>query len=576
MTDLKQKIGEVNIEQTYVAACSVVENSQDRCKTGEGISMPAEEQPNMETSYITGIKLWSMLASLVLVFFLLLLDMSIVATAIPKITSQFHSLHDVGWYGSAYLLSNCVLQPLTGKIYVRFSTKRTFIAFFGLFEFGSLVCGLSQSSKMLITGRAIAGMGSSGLMNGGIQMCYLAIPAHRRPMIMGVLMSCSQLGVLCGPLLGGLLTEYSSWRWCFYINLPIGALATIAMVFVNVPKALTKEMATNVEDQKSRIKFLLYDLDIAGFALFASFSVMVVLALQWGGVDYAWSSATIIGLFVGGGCSLLIFAVHQYRLGDSAMFPWSVVRQRVVWSSMVTMFFFFGSQIIGNYFLPIYFQTIRNASPAMSGVYTLPSIFSMMAASVGSGALLSRWGYYLPWVMASAILAAVGNGLLSSLGLHTSTVRWVWYQIILGFGRGCGMQMTIVAVQTNLPPTTVPIGQAMIIFEQYFGGALFLAIAQALFNGKLDMGLTEYAPHVDAQSVIHAGASRVRDIVSSDDLSGVLLAYSKAINSNFYLAAACSAVTVLTGLGMGWRKVERNKSAKHARATTGKSEATDK
>lgn len=128
------------------------------------------------------------------------------------ITSKFNSLHDVGWYGSSYLLASAALQPLTGKMYARFNTKWTFIAFFALFEFGSLICGAATSSMMLIIGRAIAGMGGSGLINGGMQIIYQAVPAQRRPGIMGVLMAISQIGLVGGPLLGGLLTEFVSWR----------------------------------------------------------------------------------------------------------------------------------------------------------------------------------------------------------------------------------------------------------------------------------------------------------------------------------------------------------------------------
>jgi Na+/melibiose symporter-like transporter len=182
-------------------------------------------------------------------------------------------------------------------------------------------------------------------------------------------------------------------------------------------------------------------LDLTGFVFFAGFAIMVVLALQWGGTNYPWSSATIIGLFVGGGCALIVFAAREYCTGDRAMIPFSVVRQTVVWSSCLTMFFFFGSQMLVNYYLPIYFQTVRGASPAMSGVYILPIILGLMLMALTSGVLVSRWGYYLPWMIASAVLAGVGTGLLSTLKPHTSAVAWVFYQLIAGIGRGCGMQM---------------------------------------------------------------------------------------------------------------------------------------
>lgn len=325
---------------------------------------------------------------------------------------------------------------------MRFNTKWTFISFFGVFELGSLICGAAQSSKMLIIGRAIAGLGGSGLMNGGMQIIFQSVPGHKRPALMGVLMSCSQLGLVGGPLLGGVLTDYASWRWCFYINLPVGAVATLCMALVQVPDRKGAQVAGNsTSSWSSRTKELLHSLDLTGFVLFAGFAIMVTLALQWGGTEYAWSSGTIIGLFVGGGLALLVFAAQEYRIGERAMFPYSVIKQLVVQSSGVTMFFYFGSQMLGNYYLPIYFQTVRDASPAMSGVYILPTIFGTMLTGLTSGVLISRWGYYLPWMIISGVVASVGSGLISMLGLHSPTVEWVFFQIIAGLGRGCGMQM---------------------------------------------------------------------------------------------------------------------------------------
>lgn len=298
---------------------------------------------------------------------------------------------------------------------------------------------------MLIIGRAIAGMGGSGLINGGMQIIYQAIPDYRRPTIMGILMAMSQLGLVGGPVLGGVLTEFASWRWCFYINLPVGALSFVCLAFINIPDRKHKPEAEQKEVPKSKFKTIIHALDLKGFVIFSGFSVMVVLALQWGGVDYAWNSATIVGLLVGGCVLLLIFCWQEYRIGDRAMFPWSVVKRLPVWASGLTMFLFFGSQMIGNYYLPIYFQTVRDASPAMSGVYILPSIAGTIFMGLISGVLVSKWGYYLPWMIISGVFAGIGNGLLSTMGVNTPAVQWAWWQIITGLGRGAGMQMVSVS-----------------------------------------------------------------------------------------------------------------------------------
>ena len=164
--------------------------------------------------YLTGFKLVLVMSTVSMVAFLILLDSAIIATAIPKITTDFHSIPDIGWYASAYLLSNCSLQPLSGKLYKHFSSKYTFLAFLAVFELGSLLCGVAVSSKMLIVGRAVAGMGGSGLTNGALTIITASVPLKKRPALLGGLMSVAQLGTVLGPLIGGALTQYTTWRWC--------------------------------------------------------------------------------------------------------------------------------------------------------------------------------------------------------------------------------------------------------------------------------------------------------------------------------------------------------------------------
>lgn len=348
------------------------------------IAPPNAESSAPEEEYITGLKLVVVIAGISLVVCLTMLDISIIGTAIPKITSDFHSLPDVGWYGSAYLLASCALQPSIGKLYTYLNAKFTFLAFFAIFEFGSLLCGIASSSNMLIVGRAVAGMGSSGLMNGALTIISVCLPLHKRPPFFGGMMGFALLGTIVAPIIGGSLTQYTTWRWCFYINLPAGAVIAMLLVLTQIPSRHTKV------EGGSTILGTLKRLDLVGFMFFAPAITQALLALEWGGTRYAWNDAVIIGLFSGAAGTLAVFLAWECWMGDKAMVPPSMIRQRIVWSSCLVMFFFFGALLNTVYYLPIYFQAVRDATPTMSGVDLLPMVLAQVITAVVSGVLGKR------------------------------------------------------------------------------------------------------------------------------------------------------------------------------------------
>ncbi|KAM7187818.1 Major facilitator superfamily domain containing protein [Rhypophila sp. PSN 637] len=231
-----------------------------------------------EPEWLTGTPLLILMVALSIVMFLALLDGSIIGTAAPRIRSEFRSLEDLGWYGSAFQLAGAAVQPLTGKIYATLNQKWTFIWFFATFEVGCLVCGAAVSSNMLIAGRAVAGLGVAGLQNGGLTIIASAVPIHRRATMNGILVGLSQLGIVMGPLIGGAFTSYSTWRWYGFCQ-----------VFT-----LT-----------SRLRF--WSPRQCGFAF------ELLLALQWGGSVHAWDSSVVIGLLCGAVVTLAVFLHWQHR-----------------------------------------------------------------------------------------------------------------------------------------------------------------------------------------------------------------------------------------------------------------------
>ncbi|SPJ85885.1 probable aflatoxin efflux pump AFLT [Fusarium torulosum] len=530
------------------------EPAQDEPRTKpEDGEITTEEE---EHEWVTGWKLASMMTSLTLAAFVMLLDMSIISTAVPRITSDFHSLPDIGWYASAYNLSSAALQPLTGKLYMYFNTRWSFLALFFVFEVGSLICGVAQSSTMLILGRAVAGIGSSGIQNGALTIIAAAVPIHKRPSLVGILMGCAQLGIVSGPLLGGAFTEYTTWRWCFYINLPIGAICAVLILIVHIPNH-------SVPTDETTMQILRTKFDFTGFAMFCPSIVMILLALQWGGVDYPWNSATVIGLFCGGGVLLIIFVYWERRVGANAMIPLAIIRIRQVWTACLTQLFLFVTVLVASFYYPVYFQSVREASPFKSGVNLLPSILTMIPAAVSS---VQKFGYYLPFASASAVFSAIGFGLASTMGPYTSTATWAGYQILLGFGRGLGLQMAIIAVQANTTPEVTPIAMAILTFSQVFGGAIFVTAANVIFTHELRNELMARLPNVDTESIINAGAGAVSEVVSKSQLPEVLWSYSKGVRATFLLTVAASCVMFFMSFGMGWKDIRKKPAAKAGEA----------
>lgn len=260
----------------------------------------------------------------------------------------------------------------------------TFITFLGLFLLGSLICGVANSSTTLIIGRAIAGMGTSGIQNGGITIISESLPLHRRPQMIGIMMGCGQIGIVTGPLVGGAITQYSTWRWCFYLNLPVGALAVLLLILARIPsKPLPSTPLLSLPPLQ-----IVSHLDLPGFAIFAPASIMFLMGLEFGGRTHPWTSATVLGLLIGSVFAFLAFILWEHLAAGRAMIPLAMVRRREVWTSaLVGLLTMAGLTFVPGYFLPIFFQSVGGESPLMSGVYTLPSILSNLFMAVFSGFL---------------------------------------------------------------------------------------------------------------------------------------------------------------------------------------------
>lgn len=351
-----------------------------------------------------------------------------------------------------------------------------------------------------------------------------------------------------GPLLGGVFTSEASWRWCFYINLPIGGL-TMAVIILVLRLPSPKDAPKSLKEQFHR-------LDPFGTLVFIPGVVCLLLALQWGGSTYSWQNARIIVLFVVFGLCMAVFIAIQRWKGDTGTVPPRIFLQRSIFFGAVFSLFAQAALMIMLYYLPIWFQAIKGVSAVKSGVMTIPLILSLVIANILGGIAVTRMGYYTPFMIASTVIMPIGSGLISTFSTTTDHSKWIAYQFVFGFGTGLGLQQSGVAAQTVLQKKDVPTGVSVMFFFRNLGGAVFLSIAQNVFQNQLITGL-EHIPGLDAAVISRTGATGLRQVVDPRYLQEVLVAYNGALVRVYYCAIAASCATIIGALAMEWRSVKK-------------------
>ncbi|KAH7028041.1 major facilitator superfamily domain-containing protein [Microdochium trichocladiopsis] len=539
-----------NVELSSAGETKPEASSSDKAES------TTKEEPEDESKYPSGMRLGLVMLALCLAVFLMSLDNSIISTAIPKITDEFNSLGDIGWYGSAYLLTTASLQLVYGKFYSFLPIKLVYLAAIFIFEVGSVLCGAATSSQMLIVGRAIAGVGAAGVFSGSLIILAHSAPLRRRPLYTGLIGGVYGISSVAGPLLGGAFTDGVTWRWCFYINLPIGGLA-LGVIAIFFPEPARKIDAA--KGWKDRIM----SFDPIGTAVLIPDVICLLLALQWGGTTYAWSDGRIIALLVLFSVLLITWILLQYFQGERATVPGRIIRPRSVWSACLFSMCCGAVLFVAIYYLPIWFQVVKGASAVQSGIDNLALILGVTVGSIFGGALTTVWGQYAPLMVAGAALSSVGFGLITTFSPDTESGRWIGYQALAGFGLGLGTQQPIVAVQNVLALIDVPTGTTLLVFVQTISGAIFNSVAQSVFTNKLQQNIIEYTPGLNPAIVLGTGATAVQSSIPAEYLDGVRLAYNNALNRVMLIPAVIAAVSVIFGFTIEWRSV-KGKDKKNA------------
>jgi EmrB/QacA subfamily drug resistance transporter len=413
-------------------------------------------------------------AGLMAGMFLAALDQTIVATALPTIVGELGGLSHLSWVVTSYMLASTVSTPLWGKLGDLYGRKLFFQAAIVIFLVGSMLSGLSQNMGELIGFRAIQGLGAGGLIVGAQAIIGAVVSPRERGRYMGVMGSVFAVASVAGPLVGGFFTGHLSWRWVFYINLPVGALA-LAIVAAALP---------------SRELHIKHVIDYTGATVLGIGVTALILALTWGGNTYAWGSGVIIGLLVAA-VVLIVAFIEVERRAVEPLIPLGLFTMPVfrVASSLGALVGFSMFGVIT--FLPLFLQTVHGATPTTSGLQMVPIMAAMLTMSIWSGRRISASGRYRPYPIAGTIIMTLGIYLMSLLGI--STPYWVaaLYMAAVGAGLGLTMQVMVLAVQNSVPFKDLGTATSSAAFFRSIGGSIGVAVFGTIFANRLTASLPD-------------------------------------------------------------------------------------
>ena len=471
--------------------------------------------------------------------FLAALDQTIVSTALPTIVGDFHRSDLLSWVITSYLLASTASTPLWGKAGDLYGRKRVFQLAIVVFLVGSALCGASQNMYELIAFRGLQGIGGGGLISLVVRDHRRRHPAAPRGRYQGYFGAVFGVSSVIGPLIGGFAVDSLTWRYIFYINLPLGI---VALVVTN--RVLELPMV------KREVR-----IDWWGALLIVAAVSSILLATQTGGTDYPWSSWQVVGLFVLGAVLLVGFVVRE-RMAPEPILPLELFRMRVFTVSNIIAFVSGIAMFGALAFLPQYLQLVHGVSATESGLLLLPLLIGLLVMSIGSGRYISSTGNYRWFPLAGTAILTIGLALLTQIGAHTSLAVIGIDVLVFGAGLGLFMQVLTLIVQNAVPMKQMGVGTSAVTFFRSMGGAIGASALGAVLTARLAYEFPRYLPTAD----LKAGGDKVSQLVQSPATlnalkhtnpalhEGIIQAYSHAIDRIFLVAIPIALLSVIASL----------------------------
>lgn len=536
---------------TSPAGSSTNEEKQDQRALGN-----AQGATEMEVTprNISGWKWYLTVVAILFSTFLYALDATVVADLQPVIVEEFGGIQDLSWLSVAFLLCATATNLAWGRIYGHFNAKWFYIFHVFIFEVGSAICGASPSMDVMLLGRAIAGVGGSGLYVGCMTLIATTTTLAERPLYVSCTGFTWGLGIVLGPVIGGAFSESSvGWRWAFYINLFIGAACTPVYIFL-IPSKDPRPGAS--------FRARAAEMDYPGIVLQAGVLTAFILAINLGGVRYPWDSGRIIALFVVSGVLFIMLGVQQ------AWNIFTTLSRRIIpvqFFQSRTVLILFSATAAGGacsfvpiYMVPVFFQFTRGDGPLDAGVRLLPFIVVMVVLVFTNGALMAKLGYYMPWYLVGGLLVVLGSALMYTIDQDTSTSRVYGFTVLLGAGVGMFLQASFSVAQAVVNPENIAPAIAFITLAQFVGITLSLAIANAVLLNASQAKIQQILPDVppaDIQAAILGARSSLVQSLSPDLKTRVLGAIVSAIDKTYILVLTGGAFVAVMSLAMRREKL---------------------